>query len=105
MQPSIMVSIVTPGIWILIEPSVENGIRLITALKKTGLEVPEISPAEFENKLVLSFGLEPDAVDILNYTPGIEFTSAYGNAIEVDFSGIKLRIIDIRDLIKNKESL
>ena len=90
---------------ILIEPSIENGLRLITALKKTGLEVPEISPAEFQSKLVLSFGLEPDAVDILNYTPGIEFSSAYANAVEAVFSGINLRIIDIRDLIKTKESL
>ena len=90
---------------ILIEPSAENGSRLIESLKKTGLEVPEISPEEFENKLVLSFGLEPDAVDILNYTPGIEFNAAYKNALEVDFSGIKLKIIDIRDLIKNKENL
>jgi hypothetical protein len=80
-------------------------LRLITALKKTGLEVPEISPAEFQSKLVLSFGLEPYGVDILNYTPGIEFSSAYANAVEAVFSGINLRIIDIRDLIKNKESL
>jgi len=54
---------------------------------------------------MLSFGLEPDAVDILKYTPGIEFSPAYENALEVDFSGVKLKIIDIRDLIKNKENL
>ncbi len=54
---------------------------------------------------MLSFGLEPEAVDILNYTPGIEFNSAYENSVEETFSGLRIRIIDIRDLIKNKEQL
>jgi hypothetical protein len=54
---------------------------------------------------VLTFGLEPDAVDILNYTPGIEFHTAFSNSVITDFSGLKIRIIDIRDLIKNKENL
>jgi predicted nucleotidyltransferase len=90
---------------ILIEATAENGNRLLAALKAIGLEVPDISSKEFEERLVLSFGLEPDAVDILNYTPGIEFGLAYENAKEIDFSGVKTKIIDIRDLIKNKEHL
>lgn len=90
---------------ILIEPTISNGIRLWDALKNLGLELPEITPEEFEKKLVLSFGLEPDAVDILNYTPGIEFNEAYNNAQLINFSDLKIRIIDISDLIKNKEQL
>jgi hypothetical protein len=44
---------------ILIEPSAFNGIRLMDALKQVGLEVPVITPAEFEKELVFTFGLEP----------------------------------------------
>jgi len=51
---------------ILIEPTAENGKLLVSALKENGLEVPTILPEEFEKELVLSFGLEPDAVDIIN---------------------------------------
>jgi len=90
---------------ILIEPTSINGIRLINALKSIDLEVPEIAPEEFQRKLVLSFGLEPDAVDIINYTPGLDFESTYENALLIEFSGIRLRMIDIHDLIKNKEHL
>jgi hypothetical protein len=90
---------------ILIEPTAENGKLLVSALKENGLDVPEILPEEFEKELVLTFGLEPDAVDILNYTPGIEFNSAYANSVAVDFLNLRIRIIDIRDLIKNKERL
>lgn len=95
----------TGDIDILVEPTQENGERLLTALKKMGLELPEIDLVEFENKLILSFGLAPDAVDILNYTPGIEFASAFQNAHVMNFSNLKIPIIDIRDLIRNKEHL
>jgi hypothetical protein len=90
---------------ILIEPTQQNGQRLLNALKSIGLEVPDIPLKEFETELVLSFGLEPDAVDILNFTPGIEFNSAFDKAHRVNFSELKIPIIDIRDLISNKEQL
>jgi len=90
---------------ILIEPTAENGKRLVSALRNSGLEVPELLPEEFEKQLVLSFGLEPEAVDILNFTPGIEFNAAYENSIEETFSGLTVRIMNIRDLIKNKQQL
>lgn len=95
----------TGDIDILIEPTRENGERLLAALTKMGLELPDIEPGEFERNLVLSFGLEPDAVDILNNTPGIEFNVAFKNATFMSFSDLNIPIIDIRDLIKNKELL
>jgi hypothetical protein len=90
---------------ILIEPTVTNGLKLICVLKELQLEIPDIKPNEFESPLVLSFGFEPDAVDILNYTPGIEFSKVYSNSILVDISELKVPMIDIRDLIANKEAL
>jgi hypothetical protein len=90
---------------ILIEPSIENGKRLMAALKNLELELPEIAENEFTQNLVLTFGLEPDAVDILNYTPGLEFNQVYKSAVESDFSDLRIKIIDLRSLIKNKESL
>ncbi len=95
----------TSDLDILIEPTKENGERLISALDNLSLEVPLITPSEFEANLILSFGLEPDAVDILNYTPGIDFETVYKNSIAVDFSKVIVQMIDIRDLIQNKEAL
>lgn len=90
---------------ILIEPSKTNGEKLIKALSSLKLEIPDIKPEEFETNLVLSFGLEPDAVDIMNYTPGITFEDVFNNAIEIEFNDLKVMIIDIWDLLKNKEAL
>jgi hypothetical protein len=95
----------TGDIDILVEPTKENGQRLLDALRKMELEIPKIAPEEFQSELVLSFGLSPDAADILTFTPGIEFNSAFRNAQIIDFSGLKIPVIDIKDLIKNKESL
>ena len=75
------------------------------ALNYLKLEIPEMQPHEFESKLVLYFGFEPDAVDIINYTPGIEFDEVFRNSHEVEFDGLKVKMIDIRDLLKNKQAL
>ena len=90
---------------ILIEPTIENGQKLIQALSFLELEIPEIKNEEFTQNLVLSFGLEPDAVDILNFTPGITFKETFNNSIRANYSGLSVPMIDIRDLIKNKESM
>ncbi len=90
---------------VLIEASVENGHRLLKALKVLKLEVPEINDHEWTSLLVLSFGFEPDAIDILNYSPGLTFGDVYKNSIKTIQEGVEIFIIDIRDLIRNKEAL
>lgn len=90
---------------ILIEPTKENGGKLIQALQFIKLEIPDTQPEEFEKPLVLAFGFAPDAVDILNYTPGVDFKEVFENSVEVDYEGLKVNMIDIRDLIKNKAAL
>jgi hypothetical protein len=95
----------TGDIDILIEPSKENGLHVVEALKSLELEMPDFQPEEFEKKLVLAFGFPPDAVDILNETPGINFEEAYEKSVTVNLDNLNVRIIAIHDLIRNKESL
>ncbi len=90
---------------VLIEPTPENGKKLLSALRNLKLDVPEIRDEEWTSQLVLSFGFEPDAIDILNYSPGLEFSEVYKNSIMINHDGIVVHIIDIRDLLRNKEAL
>lgn len=90
---------------ILVEPTSENGALVIKALESIQLELPPIDPSEFEKPMVLTFGLEPDAVDILNFTPGVEFQSAFQNSKRSNFNGVSIQIMSIDDLIKNKQNL
>ncbi len=95
----------TSDLDILIEPTSLNGKKLLDAFGYLNLDVPDIKPEEFETNLILSFGLEPDAIDILNYTPGIDIKTVFKNSILINFSGLEVPMIDIRDLLKNKEAL
>jgi hypothetical protein len=90
---------------VFIEPSVENGHQLLKALADLKLQIPEIKDAEWESQLVLSFGFEPEAIDIINFAPGLNFNEVYKNAIQSKHNGVDSLIIDIRDLIVNKEAL
>ena len=90
---------------VLIEASVDNGNKLTSSLKSLNLQLPEISDQEWTSNLVLSFGFEPDAIDIINYSPGLTFSDVRQNAVFTTQDSIQVPIIDIRDLIRNKEAL
>jgi hypothetical protein len=90
---------------LLIEPTKENGTRLLKALKELNLIIDTIKPDDFEQQLFLSLGFEPDAVDILTLTPGVDFNSAFERSIVIEDSSVKLNIISLDDLLKNKESM
>ncbi|MCX8490622.1 MAG: hypothetical protein ORN54_06100 [Cyclobacteriaceae bacterium] len=90
---------------ILIEPTITNGHKLIKAMTDLKLQIPDIKDEEWESQLVLSFGFEPEAIDILNYSPGLNFNDVYKNAVLSNCDDTESLIIDIRDLIANKEAL
>ncbi len=95
----------TSDIDLLIRPTKDNGKKLIQTFINYGLDPGDLRPEDFEQELFLSFGFEPDAIDIMTFTKGITFEEAFLNSSNIDFDGINLKIIDIRDLIKNKLSL
>jgi hypothetical protein len=95
----------TGDIDILVRPTIENGVRILKAFKELKLEVTDISPEDFAQDHIFTFGLEPDAVDILTFSKGVTLESVFDNANPRKIDDLRLKIIDIRDLIRNKESL
>jgi hypothetical protein len=95
----------TADIDILVRPTIENGRKIIKAFKELKLEVEEISSDDFAKDNIFTFGVEPDAVDILNFSKGVSLESIFENSIHKKIDELKISIIDIRDLLKNKESL
>ena len=49
--------------------------------------------------------MEPDAVDILNFSKGVLLDDIFANATTARIDNLVLKIIDINDLLKNKENL
>ncbi len=50
-------------------------------------------------------GVEPMAVDILNYCLGVDFEEAYSRRVVVDDEGLKIDIIAYDDLMVNKRAV
>lgn len=90
---------------ILVEPTKENGMRVLNAFKALSLESGDILIEEFENPLFLGLGFEPDAVDIFTATPGIDFNESYKRAKDIQQNDFSVKIISIEDLIQNKRQL
>lgn len=95
----------TSDIDILVRPTVENGKRILRAFKELKLDTNGIEPEDFAKEHVFTFGVEPDAVDILTFTKGVKIESVFYNARVSKLDDLRVKIIDIRDLLKNKENL
>lgn len=95
----------TGDIDIVVRPTLENGQRIIKAFKALKLDIEDIHAGDFTMDNVFTFGMEPDAVDILTFVKGVPTDDIFANAIDARMDDLSIRIIDIRDLLKNKESI
>jgi hypothetical protein len=95
----------TADIDILVRPTLENGEKILKAFKSLKLETEEILAIDFTSDQVFTFGMEPDAVDILTFSKGVALDEVFENAMTTKIDDLVIRIIDIRDLLKNKEQI
>ncbi len=83
----------------------DNAKKLVQALTDFGFGSDSLNVELFTRKdnLVI-MGVEPLAVDILNYLTGVDFESAYERRKNVVCEGVKISLIGFDDLIANKIS-
>lgn len=90
---------------LLIEPSRENGKRLLNSFDELHLDFGDLRPEEFEGPLFLAFGFEPNAVDVLTFTPAVSYQQARESSQFITLAGDRIPIISIDLLIQNKNNL
>ncbi len=90
---------------ILVRPTIENGSRIIKACELLGLDINGLLPEDFTKEQLFTFGFQPAGVDILNFAKGLPIDDIFNNAIVSKLDKLKIKIIDIRDLLKNKQSI
>jgi hypothetical protein len=95
----------TADIDILVRPTLENGEKIFKAFRSLKLETGDIQALDFTRDQVFTFGMEPDAVDILTFSKGVPLEEVFANAITTKIDDLTINIIDIRDLLKNKEHI
>ncbi len=92
---------------IFVEVSKENYLKLKNAFSQFGLAMFDMTEENFllnNNMNVFSFGRSPVSIEILKEISGITFEEVYQNAIETNIENIPLKIINLKDLIKNKKA-
>lgn len=92
---------------IFVEVSKENYQKLSKAFFEFGLSVFDMTEENFlfnKNMTVFSFGRAPVSIEILKEISGLSFEEVYSNAIDTEIEEIPVKVIQLKDLIKNKKA-
>ncbi len=83
-----------------------NAKKIVVALEDFGFGTGELTTDLFTKKdSLVVMGVEPMAVDILNYCKGVDFEEAYSRRVVVDDEGLRVNIIGYDDLMVNKRAV
>ncbi len=83
----------------------ENAERLRLALTAFGFRDEELPLDAFMTPgNVLTFGVVPVRVDLLNEIDGISYEEARPNAVRASYGGVEVTFIGLDDLIRNKKA-
>ncbi len=95
----------TKDIDIIVEPSRENGGKIIKALDEFGFGDLRLSVADFTHKdRIIQLGYEPIRVDIITSIEGCTFKEIWKNKKKGQYGKEKVYFIGLEQLIKNKSA-
>lgn len=93
----------TNDIDIVVAPDEENAEKVFAALVEFGLAGPSLKKELFSTpRSLVVIGVEPFAVDIMNYLEGVEFDGAYARREVRKIEDIEVDLVSLDDLILNK---
>lgn len=89
---------------ILVEATVENGQRIVEALKDFGFESLKLKKEDFGRKeKIIQLGYEPVRVDLLTSIKGCSFKKIWENKVRASYGQQKVYFIGLDDLIRAKK--
>lgn len=96
---------ITKDIDLLVWPNKDNSVRIMKALESFGAPLHDISAEDFEKEgTVFQIGVQPIRIDIITQIVEVNFEDAYKNAQIVEINELKIPLISIPDLIRNKKA-
>jgi hypothetical protein len=88
-----------------VEPSHENGGRVVRALSAFGAPLSNISATDFSTPgVVYQIGVAPGRVDILTELSGLTFPDAWNGRVRRPFGGVEVDFIGRDAFVKNKRA-
>jgi len=90
-------------IWVAIHP--ENAERLVAVLKTFGFDLPELKPELFlKENHIIRMGVPPLKLESSTFISGVEFDECYQARVVDELDGVKVNLIDLEHLKKNKKA-
>lgn len=89
------------------KPSTTNFHRIIDALRTMHVETDALEKIVFDpKKTFLRIPIEGYQIEFLPRIPGVKsFEGSARDAIKADLDGVTVKVLSLRDMIRNKESL
>ena len=89
---------------ILVEPSIENGLKILKALKMFGFKSLKLSTNDFTKEgQIIQLGYEPVRIDLLTSIDGCTFKAIWKHKKIGQYGKVKANFIGIKELIINKK--
>ena len=86
-----------------VRPSPDNVTRLIHTLAGFGFASLGVGAQDFlEPQAMVQWGYPPARIDLLTTIDGITFAEAFANQVNFQIGDLKLPVISVDDLIRNK---
>jgi hypothetical protein len=95
----------TGDIDIWVRPDKKNSELVYKALKKFGAPLEQISPNDFVHEgIIFQIGVAPRRIDIITQITGVTYDEADEDKVIVEVENLKLPILSLDKLIKNKKA-
>lgn len=83
-----------------------NAARLVEALRDFGVPTLPDALSEFcKPRGMLVLGVEPNAIELINFADGVEFDACFPRRLLFSLDGIEVPVIGLEDLRVNKQAV
>lgn len=94
----------TKDLDILIEPTVENGRKIVNALKEFGFGGLKLAAEDFcQEGRFIQLGYEPVRIDLITSVQGLDFQNIWKHRVKGNYGQQAVFFIGLDELIKSKE--
>jgi len=95
----------TGDIDIWVNPDPANAARVLNSLKRFGSPIYSVAPENFTVKgTIFQIGVAPRRIDIITAITGVEFEEAWEDRLVAEVDGVKVNILSLDKMIRNKEA-
>ena len=86
-------------------PSPDNARAVLRALERFGAPMHDLTEADLQkDDTIFQIGIAPRRIDIITGATGLRFNEASARAMEIEIEGIRVRVLSLDDLIRNKRA-